>query len=190
MPPRGNRSGSGIRRRTGHGAAAARWHHPLLGLRVPPDAGRTQPGGVLAVGSWVSGEATSSLALWNIDTGQPVAPPLRLSGALDTVAFSPDGSQLAADVISPGGASFDLVLVNASTGAIERRFAAHPGPGPFTRFAPVFDQVVFSADGQRVSSVVSDTVGGAIATFDTATGTRVGLHAAATECHRRIGRSA
>ena len=89
------------------------------------------------------------------------------------MAFSPDGSQLAADVISPGGASFDLALVNVSTGAIERRFAAHPGPGPSTRFQPVFDQIAFSADGQRVSSVVSDTVGGAIATFDASTGTRV-----------------
>ena len=144
------------------------------GLEYPQTPVALSPNGVLAVGSWVSGETTSSLALWNINTGQAVSPPLTLSGALDTVAFSPDGSQLAADVISPGGATFDLVLVHASTGAIERRFAAHPGPGPATRFAPVFDQVVFSADGQRVSSVVSDTVGGAIATFDTATGTRVG----------------
>ena len=110
--------------------AASGWRHPLLGLRVPQTPVALSPGGVLVVGSWVSGAATSSLQLWNINTGQPVSPSLTLSGALDTVAFSPDGTRLAADVISPGGTSFDLALVNVSTGAIERRFAAHPGPAP------------------------------------------------------------
>ena len=140
------------------------------------------PQGLLAVGAWVWGQSTSEIALWNINTGQPVGPTLTVPGSVDSLSFSPDGRQLGADVLETNDSAIDLVLIDTSTGAIEHRVVAHVGsiqPDRITGHPydkgdqPYFDEVVFSADGKQVSSV-THAADGMVATFDAATGARLG----------------
>ncbi len=99
------------------------------------------------------------------------------------MAFSADGTRLGADMITADGSAIDLVLADATTGALEHRFVAHdastqPSPNTHLAFdhydAGFFDAVVFSPDGNQVSSVVARAKDGDIATFDAASGSRVG----------------
>jgi len=140
------------------------------------------PQGLLAVGAWVWGQSTSEIGLWNINTGQPVGPTLTVPGSVDSLSFSPDGRQLGADVLETNDSAIDLVLIDTSTGAIEHRVVAHVGSiqpdrttgHPYDKGdQPYFDAVVFSADGKQVSSV-THAADGVVATFDAATGARLG----------------
>ncbi len=102
-----------------------------------------------------------------------------VAGVILGLSFSPNGRQLAISATGNGGATLDLELVDTSTGAPSVRVAAHRGSsdkgGIFDPDSqPLFAQIVYSADGRRVSSVASRAHDGAIATFDAATGAQVG----------------
>ena len=125
---------------------------------------------------------SSTLDLWNVNTGRRVGARITLSGAIDSVAFSRDGTQLGVDVVRSDLSAVDLVLVDTATGLVERRLTAHVGasyPAPGTAFqfsqylAAFFDAVIFSSDGRQVTSVVGHAADGLIATFDTTTGQRL-----------------
>jgi WD40 repeat protein len=51
----------------------------------------------------VSGGADGSVLVWNLDTGEPVAPPLLGSVEMETMAVSPDGSLLALGALDTSG---------------------------------------------------------------------------------------
>ncbi len=136
-----------------------------------------------ALGGVGSRPSQNTIRIWNINTGDAVGGPISVPGSVDAMAFSADGTRLGADLITADASAIDLVLVDATTGALQRRFVAHAGstqPSPNTHLAfdhydaGFFDAVVFSPDGRQVSSVVARAKDGGIATFDAATGSRVG----------------
>ena len=146
------------------------------------DQGDLAIGSVNLTGSPTAVPKPGTLDLWNVNTGRRIGTRITLSGTIDSVAFSRDGTQLGVDVVRPDTSAVDLVLIDAATGRVERRLTAHvgasyPAPGTSYQFlqyiAAFFDAVIFSPDGRRVSSVVGHAADGLIATFDTATGARI-----------------
>ncbi len=125
--------------------------------------------------SWTPfGSNTSEFNLWDTTAGQRIGASRQIGGIVTALGFSHDGSTLALDIVAPGGATMDLQLVDARTGALGRRWVAHRARAATPldpAFTPFFSSVVFSPDGQQVSSVMGASPDGAIATFDTATGT-------------------
>ena len=128
-------------------------------------------------------QLTNTIQIWNLTTGERVGTSITVPGSVDALAFSRDGRQLSADMITADGSTIQLALIDATNGALVRRVVAHTGstaPSPNTHRAfdhwnaPFFDAVVFSPDGRQVSSVVGRAEDGDIATFDAATGARVG----------------
>jgi WD40 repeat protein len=107
------------------------WPHEraISALAVSPDGRRA-----------VTGCDDGTARLWDLDTGEPVGPPLKVDGAVLAVAFSPDGKRVAG-----AGGAFGLrgqVRVwEAATGAAVGEPVALPGTALF---------VGFSADGTRL----------------------------------------
>jgi WD40 repeat protein len=136
--------------------------HHFVGHRSPVDTFAFSPDGKLLASSgtaraWMRGPPPGALEdvfirIWDVTTGKELR---QFSGRASTLAFSPDGSLLAAgsnDWNSP------IRLLDPQTGAEVRRlqFAGH---GPF-RF-------VFSRDGKAIASVGRD---GSVRLWEVATG--------------------
>ena len=108
-------------------------------------------------------QSTNTIQIWNLNTGRRVGTSITVPGSVDALAFSRDGRQLGADMITADGSAIDLVQIDATSGALVRRFVAHAGstaPSPNTHRAfdhwdaGFFDEVVFSpmAGGSTQSS--------------------------------------
>ncbi len=109
-----------------------------------------------------------------------------IAGHVQSLAFSPDGSQLAASSVpiedNIGETVLSVQLLDVATGTTVRSLTTHTGAFSYY-LAPFVDALVYSPDGRQISSVASrgdttapfrrPTAGGAIATFDTTTGARV-----------------
>ena len=146
---------------------------------VPPPAGpmttylALSQNGLLARSFSVS-PLTTSVEVWDTNTGTVVAGPISVDGSHEAVALSDDGTLLAVSVVSPDQSSLDLELIDVRTGTTLWRTVAHPSltTGTFLHWLQHFSAWVrFSDDGAEVSSIVSRSTVGAIATFDAATGT-------------------
>ena len=113
---------------------------------------------------------------------------LPIFGHVESLVFSPDGSQIAVSFsvvadISFNDADLSVQLVDAATGTAGLLLTTHKGAYSYY-LAPFVDALVYSRDGRRISSIASrgsatvpfrrPTTDGAIATFDTRTGARVG----------------
>jgi WD40 repeat protein len=107
------------------------WRHgpAINALAVSPDGRRA-----------VTGSDDGTARLWDLDTGEPVGPPLKNDNAILAVAFSPDGKRVAT-----AGGTFGLTgevrAWDAATGAAVGRPLPLFGTGVF---------VGFSADGTRL----------------------------------------
>lgn len=96
-----------------------------------------------------------------------------MPGLVDALAFSPDGTRLALNVVSADKQTLGLELVDPRTLTVGPWLVAHPGStdGAFDHGDQPFRSILaFSLDGRTVSSVVSRSAVGAVATFDTSTG--------------------
>jgi WD40 repeat protein len=107
------------------------WRHAQVvrDVAVSPDGRRA-----------VTGCEDGTARIWDLDTGAAVGPPLRIDGAVVSVAFSPDGKRVA----TAGGVYAlrgEVRLWDAATGAAVGEPLALPGTGFF---------VGFSADGNRL----------------------------------------
>jgi WD40 repeat protein/tRNA A-37 threonylcarbamoyl transferase component Bud32/energy-coupling factor transporter ATP-binding protein EcfA2 len=141
--------------------------------------------GVLArsFANYYAGPA-STVEIWDTNTGHLIAGPIEIAGTVDGLAFSPDGTQLAMATISPDNRTHDVQMVDARTGTRAWHVVAHPGSttGSFDLFGqPFLSRLQFSVDGSRVSSIVSRSTTGAIATLDASTGSLVE--------HRAVGQN-
>ncbi|MET0910599.1 MAG: hypothetical protein ABWZ99_14125, partial [Ilumatobacteraceae bacterium] len=124
--------------------------------------------------SFSSSPLTTSVEVWDTNTGTVVAGPMSVDGSHEAVALSDDGTLLAVSVVSPDLSSLDLELIDVGTGATLWRTVAHPSltTETFEHWLQHFSAWVrFSDDGAEVSSIVSRSTVGAIATFEAATGT-------------------
>jgi WD40 repeat protein len=118
---------------------------PLQALAVAPDGRRAAA---------ACGDGT--VLVWDVRTGRRVLGPLDLDGIADDVAFSPDGSWLAAGG-STRGAGGTVAVWDAASGAEVSRWGT---PG-------VVRSLVFSSDGRRAITGGSD---GPLVIWDAATG--------------------
>jgi WD40 repeat protein len=115
---------------------------------------------------------TSTVDIWDTNTGFRVGP-ITVDGLVDSLGISDDGTQLALNVISPDQITLDLAMIDVRTGAARWQAVAHPGAttGTFDDTQQNFSSwVKFSEDGTLVSSIVSRSTVGAIATLDSTTG--------------------
>ena len=84
------------------------------------------------------------MRLWDAATGQPLGAPLTgHTGAVDSVAFSPDGTRIAS-----GSDDQTVRLWDAATG--------QPVGDPLTGHTGAVDSVAFSPDGTRIASGSDD----------------------------------
>jgi WD40 repeat protein/tetratricopeptide (TPR) repeat protein len=107
------------------------WRHgpAINALAVSPDGRRA-----------VTGSDDGTARLWDLSTGEPVGPPLKCSGTVLAVAFSPDGQRVA----TAGGTlgfTGEVRVWDAATGTAVGRPLPLAGAGVC---------VGFSADGTRV----------------------------------------
>jgi WD40 repeat protein len=134
-------------------AAVAR--RDLLKIIEKPGTWALSPDGTRIV----TGSADNTLRVWDVNTGQPVGPPL--TGHTDTVwkvAFSPDGRRIAS-----GGADKTVRVWDAATG--------QPVGPPLTGHTEAVWSVAFSPDGRRIASGGADKT---VRVWDAATGQPVG----------------
>jgi WD40 repeat protein len=118
---------------------------PLLGLAVSTD------------GRYVAAACgDQSVLVWNVHSGRRWLGPLAVGGMPNDVAFSPDGSQIAAGGSKPG------------PGGLVTVFNAHSGLKMSQWETPsLVRTLVFSSDGRRVVTGGTD---GAIVVWDAVTG--------------------
>ena len=105
-------------RRRHHGAAVERRHRPTPRRPADRPHRRCERCGVQPrrAAGWPPRSADGTVRLWNADTGQPLGDPLTgHTGAVNSVAFSPDGHRLATAQRRHHGA------------AVERRHRPTPG---------------------------------------------------------------
>jgi WD40 repeat protein len=93
-----------------------------------------------------SGMCLGEVAIWEVETGQLRQRFVHGANAVTSLAFSPDGSRLAA-----GGDNGTVVVRNVETGNLEQTLSRPLGLG-------VFD-LAFSADGQTLASVAIQMYG-------------------------------
>ena len=96
---------------------------PLDGLypESPPPGGSIttylalSQNGLLAR-SFSASQFTTSVEVWDTNTGTVVAGPINVDGSHEAVALSDDGTLLAVSVVSPDQSSLDLELIDVRTG--------------------------------------------------------------------------
>jgi WD40 repeat protein len=111
------------------------------------------------VGGVVSGDADGTVRLWDAGTAEPVGDPMTgHRGAVKSVAFSPDGRQIAS-----AGADRTVRLWDATTGA--------PVGAPFAGHKSDVNSVAFSPDGRWIASAGADRT---VRLREAATGATVG----------------
>lgn len=132
--------------------------------------------GLLAVSAsdagYRNGPGNSVVDVWDIQAGERVGERVEIPGIVDALDFSPDGGHLAMSVVSPDGATISIQVATTADLVWGPSVVAHEArpSDPFRHLnQPFLARVVFSADGRRVSSVVSRSPTGVIATFDPAT---------------------
>jgi WD40 repeat protein len=129
--------------------------------------------GLLALGVGPFSGGSSTVDVWDAVAGVRIGEPIQVPGLVDALAFSPDGATLALSVVSTDKQTLGLELVDPRTLTVGPRLVAHPGStdGAFDHGDQPFRSIlIFSPDGRTVSSVVSRSTVGAVATFDTSTG--------------------
>ena len=164
--------------------SAWRWQPPKLATKATIDfpALALSNDGKLAV---AHGYPSSTLDVWDVNTGRRIGAPTTLVGLAHRLVFSHDGTRLAISVVRPDNQTLALALFDASTLIPGVAVDAHHGFYDPLIF-PFADEVLFSPDDHQVSSVASrgevvttvDTratpsTESAIATFDAATGARL-----------------
>ena len=115
---------------------------------------------------------TSTVDIWDTNTGSRVGP-IIVDGLVDSLGISDDGTKLALNVISPDQITLDVEMLDVRTGTSLWRAVAHPGSttDTFDDIQQNFSSwVKFSDDGTLVSSIVSRSTVGAIATLDSTSG--------------------
>jgi WD40 repeat protein len=149
---------------------------PVLSLSFDPSGARLASGGGPAEKQGNKTLPAGELLLWDLPLGGGVRPILQWKGQVVSVAFSPDGTLLAA--ASKGGSETEF----SSTGALVRMQHFDPvgkvwdlGRGAFvsTLEGAVGDgpgSLVFSPDGQRLGSIRGNE---SISLWDPKTGRRV-----------------
>jgi WD40 repeat protein/tetratricopeptide (TPR) repeat protein len=90
----------------------------------------------------VTGGRDKTAQVWDVDTGEPAAPPIKHGGQVISVSFSPDSRRVA--TASPNGSAR---VWDARTGAPISPFLKHGGP---------VNEVAFSPDGRRVVTASDD----------------------------------
>jgi WD40 repeat protein len=133
--------------------------------------------GLLARSFSVVGQGqNSTVEIWNTTAGVLVGGPVAVDGIVDAMGFSPDGTELAVNALSADWSTLDLQTIDTRTGTPGWRTVAHPGSttglgvGVTLLDRPFLSWVRYSSDGTQVSSILSRSTVGAIATFDAATG--------------------
>ncbi len=118
----------------------------------------------------------STVEIWDTTAGVLVAGPTAVDGIVDAMEFSPDGTELAVNALSADWSTLDLQTIDTRTGTPGWRTVAHPGSttglgvGVTLLDRPFLSWVRYSSDGTQVSSILSRSTVGAIATFDATTG--------------------
>jgi DNA-binding SARP family transcriptional activator/WD40 repeat protein len=133
--------------------------------------------GLLARSFSVVGQGqNSTVEIWDTTAGVLVGGPVAVDGIVDAMGFSPDGTELAVNALSADWSTLDLQTIDTRTGTPGWRTVAHPGSttglgvGVTLLDRPFLSWVRYSSDGTQVSSILSRSTVGAIATFDAATG--------------------
>ena len=133
--------------------------------------------GLLARSFSVVGQGQgSTVEIWDTTAGVLVAGPTAVDGIVDAMEFSPDGTELAVNALSADWSTLDLQTIDTRTGTPGWRTVAHPGSttglgvGVTLLDRPFLSWVRYSSDGTQVSSILSRSTVGAIATFDATTG--------------------
>ena len=116
--------------------------------------------------------SSSSLDLWDINTGRRISGPIALAGTAIPGAFSPDGRELAVEARLPGNTQLRMQLFDATTGQLIRTLAGQHVRYDQLSFNP-FVSVDFSPDSAKVTLVASLASEGAVAMWDVATGRRL-----------------
>ncbi|KAH7918640.1 WD40 repeat-like protein [Leucogyrophana mollusca] len=120
-------------------------------------------------GRWIATAPTADermICLWDADTGRPGREPLECDGSVFCVAFSPDGSRIAAGF---GGGSFQVIDI--STGeSVVGPVKGHKNVVDSTMYCPV-SSIVYSPDGRLLVTASWDK---SIRAWDSKTGVQVG----------------
>ncbi len=136
---------------------------PALNLALSPN-------GLLARSFSVGFQSAtaSSVEIWDTNSGTVVAGPIAVDGVVDALGFSDDGALLAV-IVTDGKGTLELEMFDTRTGTSTWRTVSHPGSTTlsFTRGVQQAwgSWVIFSDDGTQVSSIVSRSTVGAIATL-------------------------
>ncbi|KAH7916834.1 YVTN repeat-like/Quino protein amine dehydrogenase, partial [Leucogyrophana mollusca] len=112
-------------------------------------------------GRWIATTPIVServVRLWDADTGRPGREPLKCGGEVLCVAFSPDGSQIAAGV---GLGFFQVIEISTGKSVV----------GPIKGHMGHVRSVVYSPDGRLIVTASDD---GSIRVWDSKTGIEVG----------------
>ncbi|KAH7917280.1 WD40 repeat-like protein [Leucogyrophana mollusca] len=113
-------------------------------------------------GRWIATAPSTNenvVRLWDANTGRPGREPLKCDGEVFCVAFSPDGSQIAAG--SRGGGSFQVFDIASGKVAV----------GPIKGHTKLVNLVMYSPDGRLLITASWDK---SIRVWDSKTGVEVG----------------